>query len=47
MADATLTEVMEYFGYTTRQDFARDWKALDDTSKTQLKQGIGNKTYTY
>jgi hypothetical protein len=54
---ASIKEVAEYFkvGDGTVSDdprnsltvFSREWKALDETDKTQIRDGIGNGTYDY
>jgi hypothetical protein len=46
MADATLKNVMAYFGIPTGI-FSREWKELTDADKQQIKAGIGNGTETY
>lgn len=57
MAEATIKAVADFFKIgdgTVSADsrnsltaFGREWKALSDESKTQLKQGIGTGTLTY
>lgn len=50
MADqkmATLTEVKNYFGYTSAAAFSRDWKVLSPEAQQELKAGIGNGSLTY
>ena len=44
---ATMLEVKKYFGYDKLSDFKRDWQELDDISRVQLRNGIGNGTLTY
>lgn len=44
---ATPKEIKEFFGYAKLTDFSADWKALDDVSKQQIREGIGNGTFTY
>lgn len=46
---ATLKTVTEYFRRSgeTLKGFTEEWKALSDTDKEQLKQGIGDGTLTY
>jgi len=49
MAVATLKQVADYFrgpGETLKA-FSEEWKALSDTDKEQLKEGIGNGTFSY
>jgi hypothetical protein len=47
MADATMVEVKDYFGYSKLSEFRSDWNNLSDKDKTELKSGIGNGTETY
>jgi hypothetical protein len=48
MADATLTQVKEFFGcYPNLSAFAVDWKQMNDTDKAQLKAGIGDGSLAY
>ena len=44
---ATMIDVMKFFGYDNAAAFRKDWAALSDASKTQLKQGIGDGSLTY
>jgi hypothetical protein len=44
---ATMTEVKNYFGYTSTASFAADWRKLTDEDKEQLKNGIGDGSLTY
>jgi hypothetical protein len=46
MPDANIKEIMSYFGMSA-SEFSREWKALSDSDKAQLKTGIGNGTHTY
>lgn len=46
MADATLKEIMKALNMTPAE-FTKEWKALSDTDKAQLKAGIGNGSQTY
>ncbi len=51
--DATMIEVMDYFGYKRadgKRDvtgFRKDWAMLTEEEKAQLRAGIGNGTFTY
>lgn len=49
MADATLKDVMEYFGKGANgiKGFQAEWSALTDADKADLKVGIGNGSFTY
>ena len=53
MVDATLPEIMNYFGYRDADGklqvakFRREWAELSDESKQQIRQGIGNGSLTY
>ena len=49
MAEATLGQVFQFFktsGYTM-SDFSKDWKALPDRDRDDLKKGIGDGTLDY
>ena len=48
-APATLKAVTEFFRQPgeSLKGFTEEWKALSDTDKEQLKQGIGDGSYTY
>lgn len=48
-AQATLKQVADYFRLPgqTLKAFTEEWKALDEASKEQLKNGLGNGTMTY
>jgi len=46
MTDATLKEIMAFFGMTG-PEMTREWKALSDTDKKQIKAGLGNGSLTY
>lgn len=46
MTEATVKDVKEFFDMNAN-DFMKDWKALTDDDKTQLKAGIGDGTFTY
>jgi hypothetical protein len=49
MAEATLKQVAEFFRQPgeTLSKFAEEWKALSDTDKEQIKQGIGDGSFSY
>jgi hypothetical protein len=46
MPDATLQQIMEFFGMPPRV-FRTEWADLTDTDKAQLREGIGNGSLTY
>lgn len=46
MPDATLKQVIDYFGLPMSQ-FAKEWKAVSDEDKAQIKAGIGDGSFTY
>ena len=49
MAEATLKQVADFFrkdGETLTQ-FSQEWKSLTDDDKAQIREGIGNGTFTY
>lgn len=50
MADATIKEVMEFFGRKEGQglkEFTQEWMAMSDEDKAQIKAGIGDGTLNY
>lgn len=46
MSAATAAQVMKYFGMPIAE-FKREWMALSDNDKDDLRQGIGDGTLTY
>lgn len=46
MPDATLKDIMKFFGMTS-QDFTKEWKRLPEKDRKELKAGIGDGTLTY
>lgn len=46
MSVATVKEVMAFFDIKAAQ-FMKEWKELSAEAKEQLKEGIGNGTFTY
>lgn len=46
MAEVSMKDVRDYFGMSG-QDMIKEWKALTDEDKVQIKQGIGDGTLTY
>lgn len=44
---ATINEVRAYFDIATAAEFTKEWRALSDADKTDLKTGIGDGTLTY
>lgn len=40
-------EIKEFFGYTKLADFSADWKQLTDKDKADIRNGIGDGTFTY
>ena len=49
MAAATLKACADYLRKSneTLKEFTEQWKSLSDTDKEQIKQGIGDGTYSY
>jgi hypothetical protein len=52
MADATMLDVFKYFSDNKTSDyklstFRKDWEALSEQDKTDLRTGIGNGSLTY
>jgi hypothetical protein len=47
MPEATLMAVKEYFGYPTLKAFSDDWKQMPEKDRKQIREGIGNGTFTY
>lgn len=46
-ASPSLKDIKDLFGYSTLSAFSKDWKQLSDKDKEQIKEGIGNGTFTY
>ena len=44
---ATVKEVKDFFGEKSIAKFTAEWKALTDQDRIDLKNGIGNGTFTY
>jgi hypothetical protein len=47
MADATLKQVIEFFGINPLSQFSKEWKELTPEDQAQIKAGIGDGTLTY
>ena len=47
MPEASLTDVKNYFGYPSLSAFGVDWKQMPDEDRRQIREGIGNGTFTY
>ena len=47
MADATLGQVKDFFGYPTLAAFSADWKQLPEKDRAELRRGIGDGSLTY
>ncbi len=43
---AGVKQVMAYFGMTA-QEMTKEWRALTDEDRRQIREGIGNDTFTY
>jgi hypothetical protein len=43
---ATLQDVARFFGMSLAE-FKTEWQRLDTKSKVQLREGIGNGSFTY
>ncbi|NEB04524.1 hypothetical protein [Streptomyces sp. SID13726] len=43
---ASLKEVREFFGIDLK-DFRAEWTVLDEESKREIREGIGNGSFTY
>lgn len=45
----SIKDVMDYFGKGEGglKGFSDEWKALSEESKTQIKEGLENKSLTY
>lgn len=43
---ASLKDVMKFFDIPTKE-FTREWRALTDADREQIRQGIHNGTLTY
>lgn len=44
---ATIKDIKDFFGYDSLSAFSADWKALDDRSKEQIKQGLEDGSFDY
>ena len=42
-----LTELKNYFGYKSMSEFTQDYKALTPKDQKELREGIGDGTFTY
>lgn len=49
MAAATIKQIADYFRMEgqTLTDFSKEWKALPEEDKNQLREGLGNGSLTY
>jgi len=39
--DATISQIKNYFGYTTMVEFAPAWRKLTEEDRTELKTYVG------
>lgn len=46
MADASIKEVMAFFGMTA-QEFTKEWRKMSQQDKEELRRGIGDGSLTY
>ncbi len=46
MPDAKLVDIKDFFGMTMKE-MRDEWSALSDQEKAQIREGIGNGSYTY
>jgi hypothetical protein len=44
---ATLVQVSKFFEFDNIASFRKEWEALSDTDRDQIKQGIGNGSLNY
>lgn len=42
-----MLKVRDFFGYKNMAEFRKDWTALTEEDKRQLREGIENGTFTY
>jgi len=50
MPAATIKDVKEFFGLKEGQNlkgFTEEWKVLSEEARTQIKEGIGNGSFSY
>lgn len=47
MAEISLTDIKNFFGYKNLALFSADWKKLSLTEREQIRGGIGDGTYNY
>jgi hypothetical protein len=46
MPPVTLKDIMKYFGMSS-QEMTREWKALNEEDKAQIKNGLSDGSMTY
>jgi hypothetical protein len=47
MPEANLKQIKEFFGYVSLSAFSADWKQMSETDRAQIRDGIGDGTFTY
>lgn len=47
MPDATMKQVSEFFEYSSLSEFRKDWLALTDQDRAQIKAGLGDGSLNY
>jgi hypothetical protein len=47
MPNASLSDIMHFFGYERAAEFTKEWKQLTADDQAQIKAGIGDGTFTY
>lgn len=47
MAEASLKEIKDFFGYESLSAFSKDWKILPETDRKDIREGLSNGTLTY
>lgn len=44
---ATLIEVRKFFDFEDMKQFRQEWTALTEDDRAQIREGLGNGSYTY
>jgi mRNA-degrading endonuclease RelE of RelBE toxin-antitoxin system len=44
MAQASITEIKEFFGYEGLAEFKKDWTKLDEAERQYFKDAVGEAT---
>lgn len=47
MAEVSLAQIKEFFGYPNLTAFAADWKLVPNEDRAQIKAGLSDGTLSY